>query len=106
MEDKQGESVSDHLVHEETGMKYREYEVDGETLRVFYSDSAKRLEHENYNEYRFRRSVSKYLQKQAKKGHHFWPSVLPTQGGYVGNTYIKEKAERVKEQILNKQKEE
>ena len=93
-------------VHEESGMKYKEYEVDGEMLRVFYSDDHGRLEFETYNEYKFRRQVNKYLNKQAKRGRHFWPSVLPTQRGYIGNTYIKEKAERVKEELLNKQKNE
>lgn len=90
----------------ESGMKYREYEVEGETLRVFYSDSAKRLEYEDYNEYRFRRSVNKYLNKQARKGIQFWPSVLPTKTGYMGNTYNKERAEKVKQEMINKQKEE
>ena len=95
-----------HKVHEESGMKYREYEVEGETLRVFFSDSAKRLDYEEFSEYQFRRSVNKYLQKQARKGIQFWPSVLPTKGGYVGNTYNKERAERVKQEMINKQKEE
>ena len=93
-------------VHEDSGMKYREYEVEGETLRVFYSDSAKRLEYEEYEEYRFRRQVNKYMAKQTKKGRHFWPSVVPTDFGYRGNTYNKEKAERVKQQLIEKQKEE
>ena len=39
-----------HKVHEESGMKYREYEVEGETLRVFFSDSAKRLDYEEFGE--------------------------------------------------------
>ena len=96
----------DFKVHEESGMKYREYEVEGETLRVFYSDSAKRLDYEEYEEYRFRRQVNKYVQKQTKKGRHFWPSVVPTDFGYRGNTYNKEKAERVKQQLIEQQKEE
>jgi len=96
----------DTKVHEESGMKYREYEVEGETLRVFFSDSAKRLDHEEYEEYRFRRQVNKYLNKQTMRGRHFWPSVLPTQMGYVGNTYNKERAEKVKQELINKQKEE
>ena len=104
MEEQQQESVSE-LVHE-SGMKYREYEVEGETLRVFFTDSAKRLEYEEFEEYRFRRQINKYLQKQTKKGRHFWPSVVPTDFGYRGNTYNKEKAEKVKQRLIEQQKEE
>ena len=100
------ETQLDFKVHEESGMKYREYVVEDKTLRIFYTDSAKRLEYEEFDEYKFRRQVNKYLNKQAKKGRHFWPSVLPTKTGYVGNTYNKERAEKVKQELINKQKEE
>jgi hypothetical protein len=100
------ENKESDIKEHESGMKYKMIENEnGEQLRVFASDSAKRLEFEEYEEYRFRRQVNKYLQKQYKRGHHFWPSVIPTQVGYMGNTYIKEKAERVKEELIKKQQE-
>lgn len=104
MEETQPES-NGLMVHE-SGTKYKEYEVEGETVRVFISDSAKRLDFEEYTEYKFRREVNKYLDKVRKRGVQFWPSVIPTKDGYVANTYNKEKAEQVKQNIIKKQKEE
>jgi hypothetical protein len=100
------ENQESDIKEHESGMKYRIFEDEnGTELRVFASDSAARLEFEEYGEYKFRRQINKYLAKKYKRGHHFWPSVIPTQMGYMGNTYIKEKAERVKEEVIKKQKE-
>ena len=88
----------------ESGLKYREYEVEGETLRVFMSDDHARLEFEEYEEYRFRRQVNKYLNKQARKGRQFWMSNLPVNNkGVRGNTYNKERANKIKQQLIDKQ---
>jgi hypothetical protein len=87
----------------ESGTKYKVYQDEnGKDLRVFASDSASRLEFEEYDEYRFRRQVNKYMEKQYKKGHYFWPSVIPTKVGYIGNTYNKERAEEIKQTVINK----
>ena len=93
------------LVHE-SGTKYKEYEVEGRTVRVFISDDLARLDYEEFEEYRFRRQVNKFLDKQRGKGIRFWPSVVPTKYGNLGNTYVKTKAEQIKQDIINKQKEE
>ena len=91
----------------ESGVVYKEYTLDDKLIRVFASDSSKRLEFETYEEYRFRRDVNNYLAKIRKRGVTFWPSVIQLQNGmFVGNTYNKERAEKIREQVINKQKEE
>lgn len=103
MEEQKQSDIKEH----ESGIKYKEFKDENDkVLRVFATDSAKRLDFETYDEYRFRRDVNNYLHKQRRKGHHFWPSYIPLNNGRVlGNTYIKEKAEKIKEQVINKQKE-
>ena len=98
---------SDIKTHE-SGIKYRIYQDENnKDLRVFASDSSKRLEFEEYEEYRFRRQINKYLAKQYKRGFQFWPSYVQLQDGRIlPNTYVKEKAERVKQEISKRKENE
>lgn len=93
------------LLEHESGLKYQEVTYEGEKLRIFASDDAARLEFEEFNEYKFRRSVSNYLNKRARQGHMFWPSRIPIKVPpyYMGNTYNKKKAEQIREQLLKQQ---
>jgi hypothetical protein len=97
---------SDFLTHE-SGTKYKNYTIGDEQIRLFVSEEVKRLEFETYEEYKWRRSIMKDIDKQRKKGVMFWPSRLPIGNGQVvPNTYNKERAETIKQNIINKQKEE
>lgn len=97
---------SDFETHK-SGIKYKNYTIGDEQIRLFVSEEAKRLEFETFEEYKWRRSVVKNIQKQKKKGVMFWPSRLPIGNGKaVPNTYNKERAEKIKQNIINKQKEE
>lgn len=82
------------------GVKYRETEVDGKTLRIFFTDHLKRLEFETFEEYKLRREAIKFINKRKSKGKMFWPSIVPIgKDSYYSNTYNKEQFENfIKEQ--------
>ena len=94
------------LTHE-SGIKYKNYTIGDEQVRLFVTEDPKRLEFETYEEYRWRRSINKKIDKEYKRGSMFWPSRLPIGNGQsVPNTYNKQRAETIRQNIINKQKEE
>ena len=101
------EETQPDLLEHESGIKYKNYTIGDEQLRIFVSEDHRRLEFETFEEYKWRRSILKDVNKQRRKGVMFWPSRLPIGNGQaVPNTYNKERAETIKQNIINKQKEE
>lgn len=94
---------SDFKTHE-SGVQYKYFTVGDEQLRLFVSDEAKRLDFETFEEYKWRRALNKRMYKERSKGAVYWHSKLVAgNGGVIGNTYNKERAEIIKKRLENEQ---